>query len=238
MLDIKNLRALEAAATPGPWGIGYGFNLREDCEPPHYVNGADPAAIGIKLATPWIEGAWDNDAEARANAALIVALRNNATALLDIAETRATEGQVDAGEVERLRKDRDVAVRWANQSVDMLKDAFFPVADALRSLEVYLRDTPHHNAPEAAAARKALARFDAPDIQRCAEGPADGRVKAFANKVEAEARRYAGFYPEASDGRNTFVIFADFVARAALSSTTADSGSSGGEAHSQEKTNG
>ena len=30
-------------------------------------------------------------------------------------------------------------------------------------------------------------------------------------KIEAEARRYAGHYPEASDGRNTFVMFADWV---------------------------
>lgn len=29
--------------------------------------------------------------------------------------------------------------------------------------------------------------------------------------IEAEARRYAGMYPEASDGHNTFVIFADMV---------------------------
>lgn len=35
-----------------------------------------------------------------------------------------------------------------------------------------------------------------------------GTLTAF---IEAEARRYAAFYPEASDGRNTFVIFADMV---------------------------
>ena len=62
--------------------------------------------------------------------------------------------------LQQLVKERGVAVRWANQSVDMLKDAFFPVADALRALEDYLRHTPHHNAPEAAAARKVLAKFD------------------------------------------------------------------------------
>ncbi len=32
-------------------------------------------------------------------------------------------------------------------------------------------------------------------------------------QIEAEARRYAGMYPDASDGRNTFVVFADWVAR-------------------------
>lgn len=35
-----------------------------------------------------------------------------------------------------------------------------------------------------------------------------GSLTAF---IEAEARRYAAFYPEASDGRNTFVLFADMV---------------------------
>lgn len=63
------------------------------------------------------------------------------------------------GEREGLRH-RDKAIRWANQSVQMLQDAFFPVADALRALEAYLRNTPHHNAIEAAAARKVLAKFD------------------------------------------------------------------------------
>jgi hypothetical protein len=33
--------------------------------------------------------------------------------------------------------------------------------------------------------------------------------------IEAEARRFAGMYPQSSDGRNTFVIFADWVARLA-----------------------
>lgn len=64
-------------------------------------------------------------------------------------------------EIERLQKERDYAIRWANQSVAMLQETFFPLADALRDLEAYLRNTAHHNAPEAAAARKALARFDA-----------------------------------------------------------------------------
>jgi hypothetical protein len=31
--------------------------------------------------------------------------------------------------------------------------------------------------------------------------------------IADEARRYAGLYPEASDGRNTFLMFADFVER-------------------------
>lgn len=31
--------------------------------------------------------------------------------------------------------------------------------------------------------------------------------------IEAEARRYAEMYPQGSDGRNTFLIFADWVSR-------------------------
>lgn len=39
----------------------------------------------------------------------------------------------------------------------------------------------------------------------------DGLVEALAY-LESEARRFAGMYPEASDGRNTFLIFADKIA--------------------------
>lgn len=66
---------------------------------------------------------------------------------------------------ERAELDRGRAIKWANQSVSMLQEAFFPVADALRALEAYLSHTPHHNAPEAAAARKALRAFDAADVR-------------------------------------------------------------------------
>ncbi len=31
--------------------------------------------------------------------------------------------------------------------------------------------------------------------------------------IASEARRYASFYPEASDGRNTFIIFAEWIER-------------------------
>jgi hypothetical protein len=34
--------------------------------------------------------------------------------------------------------------------------------------------------------------------------------------IEAEARRYADMYPQSSDGRNTFVIFADWVSSRAI----------------------
>lgn len=35
-------------------------------------------------------------------------------------------------------------------------------------------------------------------------------------QVAAEARRYASHYPDGSDGRNTFIIFAEWADRAAL----------------------
>lgn len=74
---------------------------------------------------------------------------------------RLTDRIAEVEEVaQRAERDREYAIRWANQSVEMLQEAFFPLADALRALEAYLRNTPHHNAPEAAAARKALAKFD------------------------------------------------------------------------------
>jgi hypothetical protein len=42
--------------------------------------------------------------------------------------------------------------------------------------------------------------------------PAPADVVDKLTYLEAEARRFAGLYPEASDGRNTFVMFADKIA--------------------------
>ena len=47
------------------------------------------------------------------------------------------------------------------------------------------------------------------------------RLKQALETAESEARRYAEYYPPASDGRNTFVILADRIA--ALSSEKAGS---------------
>lgn len=58
--------------TPLPWGVSYGLDLSNDQKPAHYVAGPNPEQIGIKIATPWIKGAWDDDAEARANVEFIV----------------------------------------------------------------------------------------------------------------------------------------------------------------------
>lgn len=38
-------------------------------------------------------------------------------------------------------------------------------------------------------------------------------IKAERAAIAAEARRYAGHYPEASDGRNTFIMLAEWIER-------------------------
>jgi hypothetical protein len=48
------------------------------------------------------------------------------------------------------------AIEWANRSVESVKERMWAVEDGLRALVAYLSHTPHHNAPEAAAARKLL----------------------------------------------------------------------------------
>jgi hypothetical protein len=48
-------------------------------------------------------------------------------------------------------------------------------------------------------------------LARYGEKAAVAAIMAATAFIEAEARRYAGFYKSASDGRNTFVIFADMV---------------------------
>lgn len=46
--------------------------------------------------------------------------------------------------------------------------------------------------------------------QNIANAIAAGR-KAEQDAIASEARRYAAMYPEASDGRNTFVLFAEWI---------------------------
>jgi hypothetical protein len=43
------------------------------------------------------------------------------------------------------------------------------------------------------------------------QGGAKGEVNAERDHLAKEARRYASHYPEASDGRNTFIIFAEMI---------------------------
>lgn len=48
-------------------------------------------------------------------------------------------------------------------------------------------------------------------LERYAMQPAVAAILAVTAHIEAEARRYAGFYETGTDGRNTFVIFADAI---------------------------
>lgn len=53
------------------------------------------------------------------------------------------------------------------------------------------------------------------DGHECDDGcryPGATASRTLIQKIEAEARRYAEMYQPSSDGRNTFVIFADWVA--------------------------
>ena len=69
---------MSAKHTPLPWGISHGFNLTTGAgSRADYVCGPNPDSIGIKLASPWQEGAWDDDPEANANAEFIVRACNS-----------------------------------------------------------------------------------------------------------------------------------------------------------------
>lgn len=48
-------------------------------------------------------------------------------------------------------------------------------------------------------------------LPRYGEKAAINAISSVTAFIESEARRYAAFYPEASDGRNTFVLFANMV---------------------------
>ena len=91
--------------TPLPWSLAYGFDTREfggEAAPAVYVAPDNVEAVGIKLATPWVEGAWDDDDEARANAAYIVRAANCHPELLE-----ALEGVAESLEHE-LNGGRDI----------------------------------------------------------------------------------------------------------------------------------
>jgi hypothetical protein len=49
-------------------------------------------------------------------------------------------------------------------------------------------------------------------LQRYGTQAAIDAIGTLTGFIEAEARRYAGHYSEGTDGRNTFVMFADMVA--------------------------
>lgn len=55
-----------------------------------------------------------------------------------------------------------------------------------------------------------------PQFLAALEAPDAGVVAELVEAIGAEARRYAGFYPQGSDGQNTFVMFAEWVETRAL----------------------
>ncbi len=65
-----------------------------------------------------------------------------------------------------------------------------------------------HEDGDAIMSAKAIAAWNTRTTSLAAQ---DGLVEAL-TYLESEARRFAGMYPEASDGRNTFLIFADKIA--------------------------
>jgi hypothetical protein len=54
--------------------------------------------------------------------------------------------------------------------------------------------------------------------------PATIRAEALRDKIAAKAREYAEHYPQSSDGRNTFLIFAEWVEALALIDKEKDHG--------------
>lgn len=79
-----------AQHTPTPWAISFGFDPRMTGEREVYVAPASGVPVGIKISTPWVEGAWQGDPEAEANARFIVRAVNCHDELL-----AALEGDID-----------------------------------------------------------------------------------------------------------------------------------------------
>ena len=67
-----------------------------------------------------------------------------------------------------------------------------------------------HADDEAPADFKRL--VDAAEAHLDEQSRIDAAVARERERCEREARRYAGFYPPQSDGQNTFVMLADFIA--------------------------
>ena len=94
--EIARLRELLAKATPGPWVYS---DMMPNTYGPAFVDGPDTQCLaicgdGVRRSETHGFCLKMHDGESEANAALIVALRNNADALL--AERAALKGQVEA----------------------------------------------------------------------------------------------------------------------------------------------
>ena len=80
-------------------------------------------------------------------------------------------------------------------------------AEELFSLGYFWRDKPHRLVFDLCSHIEALAHEQWPALLDEIE-----RLRRHLVHLEQEARRFAGFYEQGSDGRNTFVIFADKIA--------------------------
>jgi hypothetical protein len=91
-------------------------------------------------------------------ATLVRDLRDCANGLRSFKSDRGDYGICDdaADAIEWADWQRRYAIKWANRSVDSVKDRMWKAEDALRDLVSLLADTGFHNAVEMAAARKLL----------------------------------------------------------------------------------
>lgn len=110
-MDTNKLRELLGAAKPGPW-------VAQDTEYSVVICDQD----GGSLATVWPESLLGKKHEKAANAALIVALRNNAESLL--ARLEAAEAVVEAAREFALVDDRaaEQDLRQALAAYDQAKE--------------------------------------------------------------------------------------------------------------------
>lgn len=131
-------------------------------------------------------------------AATLRALASENAALRAERDAAVADGAKYLAVVER----RDETIRQIEEAVWMLSksmtgEAVLPSGKAVRAPELLAHlATVHETCREKRDAAQADAR----------------RLRKALETAESEARRYAGHYPEHSDGRNTFVMLADRIA--------------------------
>lgn len=78
--------------------------------------------------------------------------------------------------------------------------------------------------PQDDASLSFTALLDAAERSLSEQSRIDAAVAKERERCEQETRRYAGFYPPHSDGRNTFVMLADFIAAGRTPTPTTEEG--------------
>jgi hypothetical protein len=107
-----------ATHTPLPWALSYGFSLPRISRSASYIAPASPEIVGIKLATPWVEGAWDDDEEAAANAEFIVRACNayyelREALVMCVGEMARARGRLET--IASCNEDRRIAASLGSQ---------------------------------------------------------------------------------------------------------------------------